>query len=126
MKLIYVVAFAGAGAVTVAILALLFNIQQRKAEAFQYPMNVVEIAENELDPAVWGRNFPLEYDTFIKTEIDDGKTEFGGSTPYSKLEAVPAMKRLWAGYAFAIDHNEERGHYYTAIDQANTQRVKIV
>ncbi|MCK5148905.1 ammonia-forming cytochrome c nitrite reductase subunit c552, partial [bacterium] len=46
--------------------------------------------------------------------------------PYSKLEAVPAMKRLWAGYAFAIDHNEERGHYYTAIDQANTQRVKIV
>ena len=36
------------------------------------------------------------------------------------------MKRLWAGYAFALDHNEERGHYYAANDQANTQRVKVV
>jgi nitrite reductase (cytochrome c-552) len=36
------------------------------------------------------------------------------------------MVRLWAGYAFSKDHNEERGHYYAQIDQENTQRVKIV
>ena len=96
-RLLYAVAFAGAGMVTVAVLALLFNIQKRKAEAYQYPLNVVEVAADELDPAVWGRNFPLEYDTFVKTEQDYGMTEFGGSTPYSKLEKVPAMRRIWAG-----------------------------
>ncbi len=126
MRLVYVAAFAGAGAVTIAILALLFNIQARKEEAFQYPLNVVEIAEGEINPEVWGRNFPMEYDSFVKTEIDYGSTEYGGSTPYSKLEKVPAMKRIWAGYSFAVDHNEERGHYYALIDQLNTQRTKIV
>ena len=126
MRLVYVAAFAGAGAVTIAILALLFNIQARKEEAFQYPLNVVEIPEGEVNPEVWGRNFPMEYDSFVKTELDYGSTEYGGSTPYSKLEKVPAMKRIWAGYSFAVDHNEERGHYYALIDQLNTQRTKIV
>lgn len=36
------------------------------------------------------------------------------------------MVRLWAGYAFSVDHNEERGHYYAQIDQQNTRRVQIV
>jgi nitrite reductase (cytochrome c-552) len=54
------------------------------------------------------------------------ETPYGGSVVYSKLERYPAMTRIWAGYAFAIDHNEERGHYYAQIDQANTERVKAV
>ncbi|NJL55630.1 ammonia-forming cytochrome c nitrite reductase subunit c552, partial [bacterium] len=45
---------------------------------------------------------------------------------YSKLERYPAMVTLWAGYAFSIDHNEERGHYYANIDQAETERVAVV
>lgn len=109
---------------TVAVLALLFNIQERKREAFQYPLQIVEIEEGEIDPEVWGRNFPMEYEQFVKTEIDYGSTEYGGSTPYSKLEKVPAMKRIWAGYSFSVDHNEERGHYYAAIDQAQTLRTQ--
>lgn len=105
---------------------LMINISQRKQEAKEYPRKVVEIDTQELDPAVWGKSFPYEYDTFVKTKIDYGKTEYGGSTPYSKLERFPAMKRLWAGYAFSIDHNEDRGHHYAAIDQAETERVKVV
>jgi len=112
------------GAIVVGYLML--NIQDRKQEAKLYPPKVLEIGAQELDPALWGKNFPFEYDNFIKTKIDYGKTEYGGSTPYSKLERFPAMKRLWAGYAFSIEHNEDRGHYYAAEDQANTQRVKVV
>ncbi|MFW6097228.1 MAG: ammonia-forming cytochrome c nitrite reductase subunit c552 [Chloroflexota bacterium] len=108
------------------IAALLTNIQQRKAEAVEYPLRVVEIAPDELDPAVWGQNFPRQYNTFLMTEDDTIETPYGGSVPYSKLERYPAMTRLWAGYAFAIDHNEERGHYYAQIDQAETERVKVV
>jgi nitrite reductase (cytochrome c-552) len=36
------------------------------------------------------------------------------------------MIRLWAGYAFSKDHNEERGHYYAQIDQRKTKRVTLV
>jgi nitrite reductase (cytochrome c-552) len=118
--------FLSTALATFGMLALLFNITQRKKEAARYPFMVVEIAEYEIDPSVWGKNFPHQYDTFIKTEIDYGKTEYGGSTPYSKLERYPAMKRLWAGYSFSIAHDEERGHYYAAIDQANTFRTKNV
>lgn len=111
---------------TFAVTWLLMDIKQKKQEALQYPLKVVEIDDEEIDPAVWGKNFPLEYDTFLKTELDYGVTPYGGSSPYSKLERYPAMKKIWAGYSFSIDHNEERGHHYAAIDQANTQRVKIV
>lgn len=38
--------------------ALLTNIQQRKAETVEFPLQVVQIAPDELDPAVWGQNFP--------------------------------------------------------------------
>jgi len=123
---VYGFIFLGTMAGTVLILLLLFNIRERKREALQYPFKVVEIAEDEIDPAVWGLNFPLVYDRFVRTREDYGETKYGGSTPYSKLERYPVMKRLWAGYAFSVDHNEERGHHYAAIDQANTLRTQIV
>lgn len=111
---------------TFAVAALLMNITDRKEEESVYPLRVVEIAEDELDPAVWGQNFPSQYDSFSRTEENYGETVYGGSEPYSKLERYPAMIRLWAGYAFSKDHNEERGHFYSQIDQANTQRVVLV
>ena len=57
------------------------------------------------------------------------RTRFGGSdalprTPtdadprfvvsQSRLEDDPRLKRMWAGYAFAVDFCEERGHAYMA------------
>jgi nitrite reductase (cytochrome c-552) len=106
--------------------ALLINIQQRKSETLEYPLRVIAIEQDELDPAVWGMNFPRQYDSFMRTQNDTISTPYGGSVPYSKLERYPAMVRIWAGYAFAIDHNEERGHYYAQIDQSQTERVQIV
>lgn len=119
-------AFAAGALALLGIGALLLSIQQRRAEAAQYPLRVVEIADGEIDPAVWGANFPRHYDSFMRTQDDTLTTPYGGSVPYSKLERYPAMVRLWAGYAFSIDHNEERGHYYAQIDQRNTQRVQVV
>ncbi len=119
-----VAAFVVGMAIMAAVGALLLNIQSRKAEA-AVNTHLVEIADDELDPAIWGQNFPRQYDTFIKTQDDTISTPFGGSVKYSKLERYPAMVRIWAGYAFSIDHNEERGHYYMQIDQQNTQRVVV-
>ena len=119
-----IAAFIGGALIMAAVGALLINIQNRKTEAAVNPQ-IIPISAGELDPAVWGQNFPRQYDTFIKTQDDTISTPFGGSVKYSKLERVPAMVRIWAGYAFSIDHNEERGHYYMQIDQQNTQRVVV-
>ena len=122
--LLYGAGFFGAAAVIVAVLALLFNVRERREEAYQYPLKVVEIKEGEIDPAVWGQNFPLEYDTFVRTREDYGRTFYGGSTPFSRIDEIPAAKRLWAGYSFSVEYNEERGHFFALTDQKMTRRVK--
>lgn len=123
--LIYAIIFVGAVVLTAGVAALLVNINQRQTEAKQSPLKIIEIPEDELDPAVWGQNFPMQYEMFQRTEENYGATPYGGSEPYSKLERAPAMVRLWAGYAFSKDHNEERGHFYALTDQLETQRIVI-
>ncbi len=121
-----VLAFVAGMVIMGAIAFLLTNIQTHKAEAIEYPLKTVKIADNELDPAVWGENFPREYDSFMKTEIDTIETPYGGSVPFNKLEKYPILKRVWAGYAFSVDYNKERGHYYALIDQKKTKRQEVV
>lgn len=106
--------------------ALLLNIQQRKTEALEFPLKLNPIGANELDPAAWGVNFPREFGTFKMTERTDNKTKYGGSVPVNKLEADPKLVRLYAGYAFSVDYNAARGHYYALIDQKKTKRQEAV
>jgi nitrite reductase (cytochrome c-552) len=123
---LYTTIFILAAAFTIVVAALLVSIVERKREAVRYPFKVVDVSSTEIDPAVWGKNFPFEYDAFVKTKLDYGATTYGGSTPYDKLERKPALRRLWAGNAFAVDYKEDRGHYYSQIDQAETKRVEVV
>lgn len=78
-----------------------------------------------LDPAIIGKDYPDQFASFKKTAIDKDSTPYGGSKPYDKLERNPALKRLYAGYAFAVEYNEERGHHYSLIDQKTTRRVEV-
>jgi len=117
--------------------ALLVNIFERKAEAINPFYRVVELDETVTDPAIWGKNFPLQYDTYLRT-TDMVRTRYGGSealprTPTdadprsvvarSKVESDPRLKTMWAGYAFAVDYREARGHAYMLLDQETTRRV---
>ncbi len=130
-------ATAVAAAATFGATALLVNIFERKQEARNPFFRVVELTETTDDPAVWGKNFPQQYDLYRRT-VDQQRTRYGGSealphTPseadprtvvaQSKLEADPRLKTMWAGYAFATDFREERGHAYMLIDQRYTRRV---
>jgi len=121
-----VVAFVVGIGLLVGIGALLVSIATRQTEAATTPARIVAIQDGEVDPAVWGQNFPREYDRFMMTENDTVPTVYGGSQQYDKLARFPAMKRLWNGYAFAVDFNEERGHFYSLIDQKETQRQVVV
>jgi nitrite reductase (cytochrome c-552) len=41
------------------------------------------------------------------------------------LAQHPEMVVLWAGYAFARDYNQIRGHYYAVVDIHESQRTNI-
>jgi nitrite reductase (cytochrome c-552) len=77
----------------------------------------------EPDSARWGINFPQEYSTFLLTSTNNKATIYGGSEPYSKLERDPRLVKLYAGYSFSKDYNEERGHLNSLIDVRETKRV---
>ncbi|HTM10974.1 MAG TPA: ammonia-forming cytochrome c nitrite reductase subunit c552 [Verrucomicrobiae bacterium] len=126
--------------VTVVAVGLLMNIFERKQEARNPFYRVVELNDQTDDPAVWGKNFPLQYDDYKRT-TDQVRTHFGGSealprTPtkadprsvvaQSKIEEDPRLKIMWAGYAFAKDFREERGHAYMLDDQTYTERQQVV
>lgn len=126
----------GAAAATAGIAALLVNIFEHKQEAKSPFYRVVELDDTTEDPAVWGKNFPIQYDSYRRT-VDQKRTRYGGSeavprTPtqadprsvvaQSKLEEDGRLKTMWAGYAFARDFREERGHAYMLEDQVYTER----
>ncbi|MBX3297595.1 MAG: ammonia-forming cytochrome c nitrite reductase subunit c552 [Acidobacteria bacterium] len=138
-KVLAVVAFA-AFAVSILGLALLTNIFERKQEAKNPFFRVVELTDDTHDPAVWGKNFPLQYDSYLRT-VDQVRTRFGGSeavhrsptnadprsiVAQSRLEEDPRLKTMWDSYAFAVDFREERGHAYMLEDQTFTERVGVV
>lgn len=119
----YAAVFLVAVLMAVGILALLMNIRDRKAEEKIRHIDVVQLTENDTDPEIWRRNFPREYDGY-KLTAESTHTHYGGSEGISKLDTDPALKTIFAGYAFSVDYNPRRGHYYSLIDQKETLRTK--
>ena len=130
-----IAALAAAG-----VTALLVNIFERQQEARNPFFRVVELTEDTEDPAVWGKNFPFQYDQYLRT-VDQVRTRYGGSeamlrTPTdadprsivanSRLEEDPRLRIMWAGYPFSKDFREERGHAYMLEDQTFTERQQVV
>ncbi len=110
-------------AATVGLLLLIQNIRQRKAEAQQVVFQLTGLDETTIDASVWGKNFPRQYDGYIRTS-DIERTRYGGSEDFQKLDADPLLRTIFNGYAFALDYREERGHAYMFYDQLHTDRVK--
>lgn len=129
----------GAALAAFAVLALLVSIFERKQEARTPFFRVVELSDTTEAPEVWGRNFPHQFGSYRRT-VDQQRTRFGGSealprTPtaadprsvvaQSRLEEDPRLRIMWAGYPFAIDFREERGHAYMLEDQTYTERQQV-
>ena len=134
-----VVAAVGAAFLTLALAALLTNIFERQQEARNPFYRVVELTDTTVDPAIWGQNFPIHYDQYRRT-VDMVRTRYGGSEALpvhptetdprgvvsaSRLDEDPRLREFWAGYAFAEDFREERGHAFMFIDQIFTRRQQV-
>jgi nitrite reductase (cytochrome c-552) len=106
--------------------ALLTNVFQRKQEAKNPFLRLVEVNEETTDSAPWGMNWARQYDGYRRT-ADVSRTQYGGSEalPDEKIERDPWLKRLFAGYAFSIDYRDRRGHAHMLADQEQTKRVTM-
>lgn len=130
---------------TILAMMLYNNIRDRKREATSTVLHIADISETTVDPAEWGKNFPRQYDGYIRTADNAGarfkwsegrppddaihaEVQPAGSAAAKKAESKlvgdPRLKTIFNGYAFAIDYRERRGHAFMLFDQRETERVK--
>ncbi len=108
--------------------ALLVNIAERKEAARHAFVKVTEVTESDVDPAKWGQNWPREFDGYKRT-VEPTSTKYGGAAGASEAQPAPEksdrdpwLKRIFAGYLFAVDYRDRRGHAYMLFDQEQTKR----
>ena len=96
-----------------------------KTEAMKSePMKMVPIADGVIDPAEWGKMYPVQYELWKKTEepAGPGKSKYkrgfdADRITYDKLSEFPYMALLFNGWGFGVEYNEPRGHAYMVRDQ---------
>ena len=99
------------------------SIVERRAEAvFAY---TPQVSYSQFEPRneIWGKNFPLQYQSYEKTSDTTFRSKYNGSAGIDMLEEDPRMVILWAGYGFSKDYTQGRGHHYAIEDIHHTLRT---
>lgn len=99
------------------------SIIERRAEAVFAYTPQVKYGQFEPRNQIWGENFPREYQSYLKTSDTSFKSKYNGSATIDMLEVDPRLVVLWAGYGFAKDYKQSRGHYYAINDIWTTLRT---
>ena len=94
------------------------------------PVKTVTIPDGEYDPEVWGKAYPLEYDSWLKSKEpnpEGSKYRKGwlGKEKFDKLSEYPFMALLFNGWGFGVEYNEIRGHWYMLIDQLEIDPARL-
>src|ERR1043165_8741031 len=77
-------------------IGLLVSIFEHKQEARNPFYRVVELTEETEDPAIWGKNFPLQYDDYRRT-VDQQRTKYGGSEAEPRTPTETRTRTTGAG-----------------------------
>lgn len=116
--------FLATAAMVFGIGLLAASIVERRQETFL--VNQVQpIGEWEPRNAVWGVNYPRQYESYLRTREGDVQTKYAGSAPIDYLERYPQMVVLWAGYPFSRDYKQGRGHYHAVDDVRQSLRTTV-
>ncbi len=113
--------------VAAGVTALLINIFERKQEQRNTFVKLVQVSEDDVSPDKWKMNFPRQYDGYSRT-AEPTRTKYGGGVgpegtiPPQKAARDPWLTRIFAGYLFAIDYRDRRGHAFMLQDQQVTKR----
>lgn len=91
----------------------------------------VTIPDGTVDPAVWGKAYPEEYEGWKKTAeaTPAGKSKYkkgndGGQT-FDKLSEYPFNALLFNGWGFGVEYNEPRGHVHMLKDQLEVDPSRV-
>jgi len=96
------------------------------------PVKTVTIPDGEVDPTVWGKAYPDEYDLWKKTEEPEpaGKSKYkrgfdADHMTYDKLAEYPYMALLFNGWGFGVEYNEPKGHARMIRDQLEIDASRL-
>jgi nitrite reductase (cytochrome c-552) len=115
--------FVLSAGIVVLLSMLAISIMERRWETARPSLVLKPIPTWEPNNAVWGQNYPREYETYLQTRDDTTRTKFGGGFPRDYLEEDPRQVILFSGYPFSLDYKQARGHYYSVQDITATKRV---
>jgi nitrite reductase (cytochrome c-552) len=114
--------------ILIASVVSIMSCAQQKAEV----VRPVKIADGEIDPAAWGKAYPVNYELWQKTEAPTppGKSKYkrgfdADKITYDKLSEFPFMALLFNGWGFGIEYNEPRGHAYMVVDQLEIDPSRV-
>lgn len=95
-------------------------------------VKTVQIPDNEIDPDVWGKAYPEEFESWKKTEQPEpaGKSKYkrgmdADHMTYDKLSEYPYMALLFNGWGFGVEYNEPRGHAHMVRDQLEIDATRL-
>lgn len=112
---------------TIAIVFLLgllaSSIMERRAETVFAYTPKIEHSQWEPRNDVWGENFPRQYNRLLQTEDQSFKSKHMGSANRDMLEEDPKLVVLWAGYGFAKEYNQGKGHEHAIDDMRKILRT---
>ena len=92
------------------------SVIERRAEGVSRLQMVKKIDKWESRNEVWGENFPNEFESYLKTLDTTFVSKYAGSIKRDYLADYPNLVILWAGYSFAKEYNQARGHAYAVKD----------
>jgi nitrite reductase (cytochrome c-552) len=112
------------GLLAVLLVAVVLVIIRVAVAVPESSVKITPLPDNEYDPAVWGKEYPLEYKSFQKNrETAASPTGFGGSINVQKSLKEPEILMNFKGMAFSKDYTEDRGHPYALEDLLKSRRV---
>lgn len=117
------VLFLGTAAVVFLAGLFLATILDRRGEATMAGVPITPLPDFEPRNAVWGDQFPRQFETYLQTLDTTFVSRYGGAQHRDMLDQHPEMVVLWAGYAFARHYDQIRGHYYAVKDVHTSLRT---
>jgi len=109
------------GIVLIILIIILIRVFLLKPAA---TVKLAAIPDTEYHPAVWGKHYPLEYESYLKNrEMAPSPTGFGGSVKDQKSIKEPEILMNFKGMPFSKDYTEDRGHPYAMDDLKETKRI---
>jgi len=87
-------------------------------------MKLTPIPAGEYDPVLWGKSYPIEYNSYQKNlDTASSPTGYNGSINYQKAERQPELYVNFKGNPFSKDYTEDRGHPYALEDLLHSKRI---